>query len=1010
MRYKTSGDISPQGLPKVYVTGHSAGFDAYLEEIREDLLKFSNCAVFNDPNPEHPENMETFFDDLESMQLIVLVVTTDFVEQDTFAFSHVFKFAQDHTIPVLPIQEGIGIEEAFNAKCGDLQMLNPHSQDITEISYEEKLKKFLDSKLIGDEMIQKIREAFDAYVFLSYRKKDRKYAQKLMRLIHSSDFCRDIAIWYDEFLVPGENFNKAIEEAMKKSELFALAVTPHLLEEGNYVMTTEYPAANAKDPLTREPAMKVMPVELVETDKQALQEKYEDIPSPISANDPERISETIRQALGLESTENSDPQHLLFIGLAYLSGIDVEVDRERAVKMITEAAEQDLPEAVDKLVSMYHDGDGVKRSFETAVKWKKRLVSLYEDKFLHSKSEKDLLKFMSEEGMLGTMYRLNGNFDEALNVYKKALSDDKKYSSGLLKRVVSRISQKSDILFSRIAVRAGILEGIGDIYEALGKLEEAYQWLEKSIKVAEKSPVPNYPFIINLYMHIGSLSEEVYSVSLAESWFELALNACKMSEYDGNQVQAQRGYFKIYIHLGNIYKEKGDFSGAVSMFNNALDMQKLPGTQNNTVYDQLSRSKLLSSLGDLYSRQGDKSNAKNMYLQALEIIEPLSEKGGLESLIFDICLLQNLIGNLYFEQEDYSEADQWYGKARMTLEKAEERPEDRNSVSEQRIRAGVYHNLGKVCMKQGFFDDAYGWYADALKILDKLTDDTDSGDTLCDLASLLRDIGNAHKAEGDLAEAGIWYNMAHEYYKSIAEYSDSAKAQIDLAASYIDMGIVSENKGDLAGAEENYEKALEIAEKLAEDDNTVILKRNLSVVYGNLGNDYEKKEEILNAIQCYEKKRKVEKIAEKVIDPTVAENTYLILDKLYWMQGDILTKREDHAAALEWYKKSLVIREKWASEHDYAGFQSSLFYTYCVISDVLDDKLNDTATAIEFLEKAIAIYEKYGETSEFTRWRETNFLPKIYKTLADVCKRRGDIESAEKWSKKLKKLEGGCEN
>lgn len=71
---------------------------------------------------------------------------------------------------------------------------NPNSHDTTEISYEEKLKKFLESVLISDEMAKRVRGAFDAYIFLSYRKKDRRYANELMRIIHAKPEYRDIAI------------------------------------------------------------------------------------------------------------------------------------------------------------------------------------------------------------------------------------------------------------------------------------------------------------------------------------------------------------------------------------------------------------------------------------------------------------------------------------------------------------------------------------------------------------------------------------------------------------------------------------------------------------------------------------------------------------------------------------------------------------------------------------------------------------------------------------------------
>ena len=73
---------------------------------------------------------------------------------------------------------------------------------------------------MSDEAYEKIRQAFDAYIFLSYRKKDRKHAQEIMSRIHENDFMRDIAIWYDENLTPGRDFNDEIFAIMNKSDIF----------------------------------------------------------------------------------------------------------------------------------------------------------------------------------------------------------------------------------------------------------------------------------------------------------------------------------------------------------------------------------------------------------------------------------------------------------------------------------------------------------------------------------------------------------------------------------------------------------------------------------------------------------------------------------------------------------------------------------------------------------------------------------------------------------------------
>ena len=182
-------------------------------------------------------------------------------------------FALQKHLPVLPImmEPGLDMIYARPDKFGELQYLNPKSTDLTEVSYEEKLKKYLESVLISEEMAKRVRDAFDADIFLSYRKKDRRYANELMRLIHKNPEYRDISIWYDEFLTPGESFRANIEKALEKSQLFTLLVTPNLLEEANFVMTEEYPAA-------RNSGIGILPAEMVSTDQVQLAAKFAEIP------------------------------------------------------------------------------------------------------------------------------------------------------------------------------------------------------------------------------------------------------------------------------------------------------------------------------------------------------------------------------------------------------------------------------------------------------------------------------------------------------------------------------------------------------------------------------------------------------------------------------------------------------------------------------------------------------------------------------------------------------------
>ena len=111
-----------------------------------------------------------------------------------------------------------------------------------------------------------------------------------MRLIHRNDFCRDIAIWYDEFLNPGENFNESIRLAMQKSDLFVLTVTPNLINEINYIMTIEYPMA-------QEAGKTILPAELVATDRTVLSETYPQLPECTDVGQEGALSEALWEAL-----------------------------------------------------------------------------------------------------------------------------------------------------------------------------------------------------------------------------------------------------------------------------------------------------------------------------------------------------------------------------------------------------------------------------------------------------------------------------------------------------------------------------------------------------------------------------------------------------------------------------------------------------------------------------------------------------------------------------------------
>ena len=135
LKYKTRGNISPQGIPRVYFCCHHNDFTKYFETISDDILTKHNCTIwYSDEEVVHGED---FFENLKHMQLFVMPVTTNILCTENTAFNTEFKFAIENHIPVLPLMQENGLDELFNQKCGDLQFLNKFKAELIYLAMKE---------------------------------------------------------------------------------------------------------------------------------------------------------------------------------------------------------------------------------------------------------------------------------------------------------------------------------------------------------------------------------------------------------------------------------------------------------------------------------------------------------------------------------------------------------------------------------------------------------------------------------------------------------------------------------------------------------------------------------------------------------------------------------------------------------------------------------------------------------------------------------------------------------
>ena len=500
-------NVTPQGKPQVYFTCHPEDHEKYFRKIYEDIRKYSNCVVWYSTDDEYTE-ME--YEHIKSMNLFVVPITTNLLTNPTCRTLRTdVPVALDNKKPVLPLMMEGGLVELFNKHFKNMHFLDPNAKEEITITYEEKLKKYLNSVLIGDELAEKVRAAFDAYIFLSYRKKDWKYRNELMHLIHKNELLRDIAIWYDGNLVAGEDFNQAIKDAIAKSDLFTMVVTPNLItDEGNYVRTEEYPTAINVKP--------VIPAEMAKTDHEKLSEWYPGIPECVDGRDEIVLSKELESALiNIALKENDgNPQHNFFIGLAYLEGIDVEVDYKRALELITSAAEAKenrVPEAIEKLVSMYREGHGVERDYNIAAEWQQKLVDYWKEvcrNYNITDHYQNLLCSIEELG--NQLYELR-KLDEAEVYYRKILA------------FYAQLSEKT----GKVEYRQNLSRSyyrLGNISEARGKLDEAEGYYRKSLVLFEQlaeetGTVESRRDLSRSYYRLGDISKARGKLDEAEVYY-----------------------------------------------------------------------------------------------------------------------------------------------------------------------------------------------------------------------------------------------------------------------------------------------------------------------------------------------------------------------------------------------------------------------------------------------------------------------------------------------------------
>ena len=764
--YTTRGNSSPQGKPRVCFLSLKEDHEKWFEELTGEVLELQNCAIWYE---ENGDTSAIDLSELDQMQLIVIPVTAKLLSTGNEVMGRCLPYAVEKNIPVLPVMMEPGLDAPFAEKWGDLEYLDKTAIDPTAIPYKERLNRYLSSILLDDNQIEEIRSAFDAYIFLSYRKKDRAYANELMRLIHQNEFSERVAIWYDEFLVPGESFNDAIEAAIKKSSLFSLVVTPNLVNEKNYVMDIEYPMAQKNN-------KNILPFEMVQTKIDELKKYYTDIPNPVDPQNREQIAQKLKDYLPVGSGPSGDPVHNFFVGLAYLSGIDVEVDRNRALKLIRSAAEANLDMAMKKLVSMYSKGDGVEKDVAKAVEWQEKVVRTYGDIAEETRSEDDAIVFLRESMDWADLAYSIEDYEHA----ERACSDSyevakvlsfgtiEKSAFGKVKTLFKKYVKNQSHFQESFAYMCRACRLMLDIAFEEGILDKINEWSKKADVLRNVAPQMNNP----------DISKELLRVA-----GRMAKECC----------------------------ESGNLSGARIWLGSAIDCYESLGEDEQTTAMKFNYSFLMEAASDMCLAVEEYKDAYACLEDRKDLLQPLQEEFP-DNLQIRYEIIRSWLGqaNIAYLYGDRKETAACTGKAKELID-AE--VVDTDEVKLLQARYDLL--MGSDAAAGQDYDQAISLLKESVAIITPLLDRLFDADHMREIATAEERLGDCYYDLKQYEEAYAWHLKAEKHVADVGAFAKSVRDTRTLAHLFEDLLYDAGNMGDVLKANEWNTKALWARKALA---------------------------------------------------------------------------------------------------------------------------------------------------------------------------------------------------
>lgn len=398
---------------------------------------------------------------------------------------------------------------------------------------------------------------------------------------------------------------------------------------------------------------------------------------------------------------------------------------------------------------------------------------------------------------LGCMKHDQGNYEEALRYYEKAIDLREKTLSGSQLRL------------------AASYNNIGTVYHDMSDYSKALSFYEKAFDIRNIALSAHHPDLATSYSNLGLLYDNTGEYCKALSFHQKALSIY--------QIALPENHFTLattYNNIASVHFITKEYSEAVAFFEKSIDIRQkvLP-----TYHPDLATS--YSNIGLAYTNIGEYPKAVSFYEKARAIFEKAYRTN---HPLVAVCY--NNIGLMHSNVGEHFKALEFYEKAIDIRQKT--------LPTHHPDLATSYNNIGLVYMHIKEYSEALSFYEKARQIFEKA-----SYESYPSLTNTYNNIGMVYFQTQEYTSALIFYKKVLDIRQKTLSADDRL-----LASAYNNIAVVYDSMGEYSNALLPYQSALSIKEKARDIDYLGLAK-----LYNNIGAVYDNMEEYPKALLFYEK-------------------------------------------------------------------------------------------------------------------------------------------------------------